>query len=91
MICECGLLLGNLTHCNPNVYHEIGFLMGNAKAEGQASANMLLFLDESVADENEKFVAFNLRGINQIRFTQPEMQFAPKLRENIERFYKLNG
>jgi hypothetical protein len=53
--------------------------MGKAKAEGKDVANMLLFLDESVVDNKDKFVAFNLRGIKQLRFTQPEVQFAPAL------------
>jgi hypothetical protein len=91
MLCDCGLLIGNLTHCNPNVYHEIGFMMGKAKAEGKDVANMLLFLDESVADGRDKFVGFNLRGIKQLRFTAPEQQFAPALRENIEKFFKLGS
>lgn len=89
MMSDCGLLIGNLTHCNPNVYHEVGFVMGKAKAEGKAVADMLLFLDESVADDNDKFVAFNLRGIKQLRFTKPELEFAPQLRANIERFFNL--
>jgi hypothetical protein len=89
MMSDCGLLIGNLTHCNPNVYHEVGFVMGKAKAEGKAVADMLLFLDESVADDKDKFVAFNLRGIKQLRFTQPEAEFAPQLRANIERFFNL--
>jgi len=89
MMSDCGLLIGNLTHCNPNVYHEIGFIMGKAKAEGKDVANMLLFLDDSVADDKDKFVGFNLRGIKQLRFTKPEVEFAPALRENIERFFKL--
>jgi hypothetical protein len=88
MMSDCGLLIGNLTHCNPNVYHEIGFFMGKAKAEGKDVANMLLFLDESVADEKDKFVGFNLRGIKQLRFTKPEVEFAPKLRENLEKFFR---
>jgi hypothetical protein len=89
MISDCGLLIGNLTHCNPNVYHEIGFVMGKAKADGKDVANMLLFLDESVADEKEKFVGFNLRGIKQLRFTRAEVEFAPALKANVEKFYKL--
>lgn len=89
MMSDCGLLIGNLTHCNPNVYHEIGFIMGKAKAEGKDVANMLLFLDESVDDEKDKFVGFNLRGIKQLRFTQPQVQFIPALKDNIERFYQL--
>jgi len=89
MMSDCGLLIGNLTHCNPNVYHEVGFVMGKAKAEGKAVADMLLFLDESVADDKDKVVAFNLRGIKQLRFTKPEAEFASQLRTNIERFFNL--
>jgi hypothetical protein len=89
MLSDCGLLIGNLTLCNPNVYHEIGFVMGKAKAEGKEVANMLLFLDESVADDKDKFVGFNLRGIKQLRFTAPELEFAPPLHENIEKFFRL--
>lgn len=89
MMSDCGLLIGNLTHCNPNVYHEIGFVMGKAKAEGKDVANMLLFLDESVADDKDRMVGFNLRGIKQLRFTQPELEFAPALKKNLENFFKL--
>ena len=31
-------------------------------------ANMLRFLDESVEEDKDKFVGFNLRGIKQLRF-----------------------
>ena len=89
MLSDSGLLIGNLTLCNPNVYHEIGFVMGKAKAEGKDVANMLLFLDESVADEKDKFVGFNLRGIKQLRFKAPDLEFAPALQVNIEKFFKL--
>ena len=81
MISDCGLLIGNLTCCNPNVYNEIGFIMGKARAEENDVTNMLLFLDESVPDEKDKFVGFSLKGIMQLRFTQTE-QFAADLKEN---------
>ncbi|RYZ81443.1 MAG: hypothetical protein EOP04_23970 [Proteobacteria bacterium] len=87
MISDCGLLLGNLTCFNPNVYHEIGYLMGKAKAEGNEACNMLLFLDESVP-ENDKKVGFNLQGIKQLRFRNTE-DFARDLRVNIEKFFNL--
>ena len=64
--------------------------MGKAKAEGKDVANMLLFLDESVAEDRDKFVGFNLRAVKQLRFTRPEIEFAPALRVNLERFFKLN-
>ena len=89
MISDCGLLIGDLTCCNPNVYHEIGFVMGKAKAEGKDAANMLLFLDESVAEEKDKLIGFSLQAIKQLRFKQSETEFVPALRENIERFFKL--
>lgn len=88
MISDCGLLIGNLTFCNPNVYHEVGFIMGKAKAEDKIAASILLFLDESVAEKTDKFVSFNLRGIKQLRFTQTE-EFAMDLRKNIETFFNL--
>lgn len=85
---NCGLLIGDLTYCNPNVYHEIGFMDGKAKAEGAENANVLLFLDESVAEEKDKFVGFNLRGTKYIPFKQSE-EFAKVLRQNLEAFFKL--
>jgi hypothetical protein len=88
MISDCGYLIANLTYCNPNVYHEVGLLMGKAKAEGKDSANMLLFLDESVSDEKDKYVAFNLKGIKQLRFTETE-KFASDLKINLEKFFNL--
>lgn len=88
MMSNCGLLVGNLTYCNPNVYHEIGFVMGKAKAEGRDTPNMLLFLDDSVPDGKDKFVGFNLRGIKHLRFTQTEV-FAQLLQKNLERYFRL--
>ena len=62
--------------------------MGKAKAEGKDLANMLLFLDESVPDEKDKFVGFNLRSIKQIRFSESE-KFADALRVNLEKFFRV--
>jgi hypothetical protein len=84
---KCGLLIGNLTYVNPNVYHEVGFMDGKAKALNSARADVLLFLDESVATE-EKHVGFNLSGSKQIRFKRIA-DFAKQLRENLEHHFKL--
>jgi hypothetical protein len=83
---KCGLLIANLTYCNPNVYHEVGFMDGKAKASN-VKADVLLFLDESVPAQDQK-VGFNLSGSKQIRFTR-NSDFAKKLRENIELHYRL--
>lgn len=91
MLSDCGLLIANLTYCNPNVYHEVGFIMGKAKAEGKDVPNMLLFLDTSVTDDKDRFVGFNLRAIKHIPFSQPEKVFAPALRTNLEHFFRLKS
>ena len=84
---ECGLLIGDLTYCNANVYHEIGFMDGKARALNQEQADVLLFLDESVPNKDRP-VGFNLRGTKHIPFKKPE-KFAHLLRENLERHFKL--
>jgi hypothetical protein len=88
MISNCGMLIGNLTYARPNVYHEIGFIMGRDKAIGQINNNFILILDESVQEEADKVVGFNLKSIKQIRFDQTEV-LAEKLKENIVKFYGL--
>ncbi len=84
---NCGLLLANLTHCNPNVYHEIGFMDGKARGENQDRPDVLMFLDETVTPDAQ-FVGFNLRDSSQIRFSRIE-DFKTRLRENLERHFKL--
>ena len=88
MISNCGMLIGNLTYARPNVYHEIGFIMGRDKAIGQINNNFILILDDSVPEEADKIVGFNLKSIKQIRFDQTEV-LAEKLKENIVKFYGL--
>ena len=88
MLSDCGLLVGNLTYCNPTVYHEIGYVMGKAKAEGKDVANILLFLDESVP-KKDRAVAFNLHGLKQLRFNKLEIEFARDLRQHLERFFQM--
>jgi hypothetical protein len=91
MMDDCGLLLGNLTYAKPNVYHEIGFVMGKARTLGVAP-NILLFLDESV-DEADRYVGFNLGGLQQIRFGdgQVDTVFASELRKRIELIFRLTS
>ena len=88
MISDCGYLIANLTYANPNVYHEVGFLMGKAKAEGHSSTNILLFLDQSVKKNRDKTVGFNLSSIKQLRFTKSD-KFVSDLKKNLEKFYRL--
>lgn len=84
---NCGLLLANLTYCNPNLYHEIGFMDGKTRGEKLERPNVLMFLDESVTTDAQ-FVGFNLRDSSQIRFS-PIDDFKDKLRINLEKHFKL--
>lgn len=84
---NCGLLIANLTYFNPNVYHEVGFMDGKAKALESEKADVLLFLDESVPAK-DKVVGFNLSGSKQIRFKRTE-EFTRQLRENLVKHFKL--
>jgi hypothetical protein len=86
---NCGLLLADLTFCNPNVYHEIGFMDGKAKGEAAEHPDVLMFLDESVPADAQA-VGFNLRDSSQIRFTQIA-DFKIKLRTNLEQHFKLTS
>ncbi len=88
MIENCGLLIGDLTYARPNVYHEIGFMMGRDRLMGQLSNNFLLIFDESVTDHANNTVGFNLAGIKQIRFKESE-ELTKELKENIVKFYGL--
>ncbi len=70
---------------------ECKYPVRKAKAEGKDVANMLLFLDESVANDKDKSVGFNLQGIKQLRFKKPEVEFAPLLRENLKKFFEIES
>ncbi len=84
---NCGLLIANLTHFNPNVYHEVGFMDGKASSEKSDLPDVLLFLDESGSKKSQE-VGFNLRDSSQIRFKRID-DFKAKLRKNVETHFKL--
>ena len=89
MINGCGLLIGNLTYARPNVYHEIGFVMGKANAMGVAP-EILLFVDQTVDDTDCK-VHFNLSGLQYIGFGegQQDSVFAEDLRKRLKAIFNL--
>lgn len=85
MISGCGLLIGNLTYGNANVYHEIGYLMGQTHGNGEPTARLLLILDESVEPKAKK-VSFNLQGLSQLRFKRSE-DLGKKLKKQLVAFF----
>lgn len=85
MITDCGLLIGNLTYGNANVYHEIGYMMGQSHAHGGPTARLLLILDDSVKRTAKK-VFFNLQGLSQLRFKGSE-DLGKKLKKQLASFF----
>jgi hypothetical protein len=71
---ESSLLIADLSSCNVNVYHEIGYAMGIAKGKGIEEPHIILLYKEDTEFNKEKkdidkFIGFNLRDISQLRFT----------------------
>jgi hypothetical protein len=87
MIADSGLLIGDLTGGNVNVYNEIGFVMGRADAQG-LNTPMLLILNESEGGNPDSSVGFNLRNIKQERF-ETISQLKKVLKENLKKHYNL--
>jgi len=65
---ESGLLIADLTHANPNVYHEVGYLMGLNRGHGLKQENFILIAKETAKGQLKKAIGFNLRAVSQIRF-----------------------
>ncbi len=87
LIDNSGFLIADLTFGNPNVYHEVGYLMGRNKAQGKKSYSNFLLIVNTEKDKDK--ISFNLSGLKQIRFKNNEI-LGRKLRENIKKFYRLN-
>ena len=78
---ECGFFIADLSFKNVNVYHELGYLMGQNKERNQENNNFLLLMKEGQNDtETNNAVGFNIAGYKQIRFENTE-----KLRTELEK------
>ena len=67
------LIIADLSSNNTNVYHEIGYAMGIAKAKGIEPPLILLYKTDTEFNkekkDTDKFVGFNLRDTSQLRFS----------------------
>lgn len=82
---EGGLLIGDLTNQNANVYHEIGYMMGLCHQRGIEEQVILILKDNG---EGEPNVKFNLAHKRQIRFkTYTELK--KELYKELETYCKI--
>ena len=85
---ESGLLIADLTHANPNVYHEVGYAMGLNRGRGLKQENFILIAKEVAGSSLDKTVGFNLRGVSQVRFKK-FADLEAQLSKHIRTYYDL--
>lgn len=85
---ETGLLIADLTWGNPNVYHEVGCLMGvNRLRRGGKQDNFVLIADAGTrGDELPKDIGFNIQAWQQIRF-KDTLTLSETLVETLEIYF----
>jgi hypothetical protein len=72
LIQDSGLMIADLTSGNKNVYQELGFLMGLDTAKGLGLKNFIVIFkeDKKKKKATEHQIGFNIRGLQQLRFTE---------------------
>ena len=84
----CGLLIADLSQCNKNVNHEVGFLMGLNQGRGEPHENFILIADSTKVQDST--IGFNLRAWQQVRFNDT-LDLTRKLVDSLEQHFELKG
>lgn len=85
-IFDSGLLIGDLTKNNSNVYHEIGYLMGLQRLRNRKKINLILICNTTVHSDFPNNIGFNIRNHKILPFHDTNNLKEP-LKEEIKSYY----
>lgn len=83
---EGGLLIGDISTNNANVFHEIGYMMGLCHQKGVEGQVILLCNEKKITQHGEN-VKFNLQHQKQIRYASYD-QLEHELKAELKTFYE---
>lgn len=83
-----GLLLADLTKDNPNVYHEVGYLMGLYKLRMPRKLNLLLICNTTEHKNFPANIGFNIRNHKILAFKDTNKLKEPLKQEIISYYFK---
>jgi len=89
-IFDSGLLIADLTRDNPNVYHEVGYLMGLQKLRNQRKINLLLICNTTIHKKFPNNIGFNIRNHKILTFKDTN-NLKDSLKTEIVNFYYKNS
>lgn len=87
LIEESGLLIADLSMPNPNVYQELGYLMGLNQGSGLKNENFILIKKHNKKSKDTD-IGFNIRPFQQLRF-KSDLELVRMLKGALIEYYDL--